>query len=311
MPEIVVSEFMDVAAVEDLAQDYEVLYDPELVDRPEELGKILAEARGLVVRNRTQVTDELLAGAPRLEVVGRLGVGLDNIDVTACAARGVRVCPATGANAAAVAEYVVGATLVLTRGVYQATAQVIAGEWPRTRLMGGEIAGRRLGLVGLGTIAREVARRARSLGMVVAAHDPYLPDIDPGWGDVERLELGELLRGSHVISLHVPLDDTTRHLIDANALAGMMPGAILINTSRGGVVDEAALSTALAEGRLGGAALDVFEREPLDAESGATFAGIPNLLLTPHIAGITEESNVRVSAVTAENVRRALAGDGD
>jgi (S)-sulfolactate dehydrogenase len=306
LPEIVITEFMDEAAVADLGRDHEVCYDASLVDHPHELAALLADARALVVRNRTQVRGAVLEAAPRLVVVGRLGVGLDNIDLAACAARGIEVCPATGANDVSVAEYVITAVLVLLRGAWFATAEVAAGAWPRTRLMGREAGGRRLGLVGFGAIARETARRARALGMTVAAFDPFVAVDDPAWREhaVERLELAALLATSDAVSLHVPLTDATRDLIDAAALARMKPGAVLVNAARGGVVDEAALAAALRAGALGGAALDVFATEPLPA--GSPLAGVPNLILTPHIAGVTEDSNIRVSAVTAANVRRVL-----
>ena len=306
MADIVISEFMDEAAVSDLAGGYEVLYDAGLVDRPADLAAALADARALIVRNRTQVNAALLAAAPRLAVVGRLGVGLDNIDMAACEAHGVAVCPATGANAVAVAEYVIATMLVLLRGAYGATARIVAGEWPRGALIGREAEGRRLGLVGLGGVAREVARRARALDMAVAAYDPFVAADDPAWDGVTRRELAALWPAADVVSLHVPLSAATRHLVDAEACAAMRPGAVVINTARGGVVDEAAVVRALKAGHLGGAALDVFEAEPLDGGAGARFADVPGLVLTPHIAGVTEEANVRVSAVTAANVRRVL-----
>ena len=172
--------------------------------------------------------------------------------------------------------------------------------------MGREMAGKRLGLVGYGAIARVTARMARGLGMSIAACDPLLPADHAAWAGAERQDLDALLRGSDVVSLHVPLTDQTRNMIDAAAIARMKRGAILVNAARGGVVDELALCAALRSGQLGGAALDVFEREPVDAAYGARFTGVPNLVLTPHIAGVTEESNVRVSAVTAEAVARHL-----
>lgn len=306
MADIVITEFMD---EEVIARDFagrDVVYDPGLVDRPDALAGLLGDARALLVRNRTQVRPPLLALAPRLRVVGRLGVGLDNIDTAACQARGIAVCPATGANDVAVAEYVLTAALVLLRGAWSATASVAAGEWPRMALIGREASGQRLGLVGFGAIARETAVRARALGMSVAACDPYLPDGHPAWSGVERLGLDELLAASDVVSLHVPLTSETRSLIDGRALSLMKPRAVLINAARGGVVDEAALVAALAEGRLGGAALDVFDTEPLDAVRGERFADVPNLLLTPHIAGVSEQSNLRVSIVTAAAVLRHL-----
>ena len=307
MPDIVISEFMDEAAVRDLAPR-DVLYDPALVDRPEDLRAAVADARALIVRNRTEVRETLLEAAPRLRVVGRLGVGLDNIDVRACAARGVTVCPATGANDVSVAEYVIAAALILLRGAYFASPEVAAGAWPRNRLIGREIAGKRLGLVGFGGIARETAKRAAALGMNVAAYDPYVPGDSPAFAGASRLDLDALLGSADVLSLHVPLTPETRHMIDAGALARMKPDAVLVNAARGGVVDEPALAAALRAGGLAGAALDVFETEPLGADRGALFAGLANVILTPHVAGVTVESNVRVSRVTVENVLRHLGG---
>lgn len=307
MPDVVISEFMDQTAVDSLAADFEVFYDADLVDRPDDLRAAVGSARALIVRNRTQVRGELLQAASMLRVVGRLGVGLDNIDLAGCEARGIRVCPATGANDTAVAEYVIAAAMSLLRAAYGVSDAVIHGDWPRQACIGREVAGKVLGLVGFGGIARETARRALALGMEVIAHDPFVAPEDPGWRLVVRKRgLDSLLEAADVISLHLPLTDGTRNLIDADAIARMRPGAIVINTARGGVVDEVALVDALKAGRLSGAALDVFAREPIDAESGAVFASLPNLILTPHIAGVTVESNVRVSAVTAENVRRVL-----
>lgn len=304
---IVISEFMDEAAVDDLRRDFDVVYDPGLVDRPDDLCAALIGADALIVRNRTQVRGAVLNAAETVRVIGRLGVGLDNIDLDGCAARGIEVRPATGANDLAVAEYAVAAAMSLLRGAYDARQAMIAGEWPRTRLMGRESAGKRFGLVGFGAIARETARLARGLGFSLAAHDPFVPADAPEWEGVDNLSLADLAGGCDVVSLHVPLTDGTRHLVDADFLAGMKPGAVLINAARGGVVDEAALAAALRAGRLGGAALDVFETEPLTAAAAAKFDGLPNLILTPHIAGVTAESNVRVSSATARAVREVLS----
>jgi (S)-sulfolactate dehydrogenase len=306
MAEIVISEFMDEAAIRDTFAGRSVLYDPKLVD---DAPRLLAEARvarALIVRNRTQVRGTLLESATNLRVIGRLGVGLDNIDVAACEARGIAVYPASGANDLSVAEYVITAALMLLRRAWFATARVAAGEWPRTELMGRELAGKRLGLVGFGAIARVTARMGHDLGMTVAAYDPLLPAEHPAWKSAVRQTLDELLASSDVVSLHVPLTNETRNMIDASALGRMKRDAILVNAARGGILDEVALADALKAGRLGGAALDVFEREPVDAAGGARFAGVPNLVLTPHIAGVTDESNVRVSSVTAQSVLRHL-----
>jgi (S)-sulfolactate dehydrogenase len=312
MPDVVISEFMDEDAIRDGLKGFDVLYDPKLVDRADDLAKVLADARAVIVRNRTQVRGALLAAAPKLKAVGRLGVGLDNIDLDACRARDIAVFPASGANDVSVAEYVIGTAMMLLRGAYTATDDVIAGGWPRNRLMGREIMGKRLGLVGFGSIARETAKRALALGMEVQAYDPYVPaDSDAWrqpWGQVSPATFEDLVASSDVVSLHVPLTKETRNLVGADTLSRMKRDAILINAARGGVVDEAALADALKNGRLGGAALDVFDEEPLTAEKGAVFAGCPNLVLTPHIAGVAVESNVRVSWVTVENVRKHLTG---
>jgi (S)-sulfolactate dehydrogenase len=302
-PDVVITEFMDESAVEALRAQCDVLYDATLVDRQADLLAALVGARALIVRNRTQVNTALLAAAPGLVVVGRLGVGLDNIDLPACRARHIEVIPATGANALAVAEYVIATAMVLLRGAYLSSAEVAAGNWPRPRLSGGRvIGGKTLGLVGFGGIGRLTARLAQALGMHVLAHDPLVAPDDALWArhDVAPRDIDALLAEADVVSLHVPLTDATRGLMDPARIARMKPGAVLINTARGGIVNEPALADALREGRLAGAALDVFDREPLPA--GSPLAGTPNLILTPHIGGVTRESNTRVSTLIAQKV---------
>jgi (S)-sulfolactate dehydrogenase len=306
--DIVISEFLDEDALKAVPSAFSVLYDPKLVDRPDDLAKAAKAARALVVRNRTQVRGDLLAGSGKLVVVGRLGVGLDNIDMAACAARGIKVLPALGANDLSVVEWVITTAMMLMRGAYLSTADVVAGAWPRNRLMGREIAGKTLGLVGFGSIARQVASKAQALGMHVVAYDPLLPEDHTAWIAAKSVELDVLLACADVVSLHVPLTPQTQNLISAERLASMKPDAILLNAARGGVVDEAAVAAALKAGKLGGAALDVFEEEPLGAGRGGVFAGCPNLILTPHIAGVAVESNIRVSHVTIANTVRALEG---
>lgn len=293
-------------SVEELRAAFDTLYEPTLSQDPEHLAAELAEARALVVRNRTTVAAATLDSAPRLRIVARLGVGLDNIDVAACSARGVEVAPAVGANAIAVAEYVLGALFVLFRGAFGLTGSVAAGNWPRDEAVGKELMGRRLGLVGYGSIAREVASRARALGMRVAAHDPYLAEDDETWASTDRTELARLMSSCDAVSIHVPLNESTSGLISQELIGSMRPGAVLVNTARGGIVDEDAVMDALRAGRLGGAALDVFGSEPVDADYGARFSGAPNLILTPHVAGITEESEARIGAHTVSSVKRAL-----
>ncbi|MDB5821659.1 MAG: putative phosphoglycerate dehydrogenase [Herminiimonas sp.] len=304
---IIISEFMDEAAVEALRADFSVTYEPTLVDRREALFALLADADALIVRNRTQVDAALLKAAPKLRVVGRLGVGLDNIDVAACEARGIGVIPATGANAVAVAEYVIGTAMALLREAYTRSAETAAGKWPRGALSNGrEIAGKTLGLVGFGGIGQLTGKLAQGLGVKVVAHDPMLDAQSAVWRSsaVERKSLDELLEMSDIVSLHVPLTPETRNLFNAETLAKMKPASVLINSSRGGIVDEAALAAALRSGHLAGAAIDVFDNEPLAA--GNALADAPHAILTPHIAGVTTESNTRVSALIAERVAQHL-----
>lgn len=300
---VIITEFMDAPAVAALKLQFSTTYDETLVDRRTEMLAGLADCDALIVRNRTQVNVELLSHAPKLRVVGRLGVGLDNIDVAACKARGIEVIPATGANALAVAEYVIGTAMMLLRGAYQSSAAVGEGKWPRGPLSNGrETAGKTMGIVGFGGIGQLTAKLAQGLGMLTVAYDPMIADNAAVWHahNTTCMTLDELLATSDVVTLHVPLLDATRGLINASRLAAMKPDAILINTARGGIVDEAALAAALKANKLGGAALDVFDEEPLKA--GSPLAGCPNLILTPHIAGVTKEANTRVSSLIADRV---------
>ena len=308
MARIVITEFMDAPAVAQLAAKHEVLYDATLVDDAPRLLAEAAKADAIVVRNRTQVRGALLEALRRCKVVGRLGVGLDNIDVAACEQRGMRVIPAAGANALSVAEYVVGTAMLLLRGAYQSSAAVAAGQWPRTALSSGrEIAGKTLGLVGFGSIGQLTASLARALGMTVIAFDAMMDEDHPAFAAVGArcTGLDEVIRSADVLSLHVPLVESTRGLFDAARIASMKPGAVLINTARGGILDEVAVAAALKSGQLGGAAIDVFGTEPLPA--APHFQGCPNLLLTPHVAGLTAEANERVSSLIASKVLEALA----
>ena len=307
MKKIVITEFIDEAAVASLRMAFNVVYDPTLVDDAARLMAEVPDADAVIVRNRTQVRGELLAACAQATVIGRLGVGLDNIDVAACEARGMQVIPATGANALAVAEYVIGTAMVLLRGVYLSSHAVASGQWPRAALSSGrEISGTCLGLVGFGGIGRLTARLAQGLGMRVIAHDPMLAPGSPVWQEtgVQCASLDELIAQADVISLHVPLTPGTANLLSAQRIAQMKRGAVVINTSRGGIADEAAVAAALRDGRLGGAAFDVFEPEPLGA--GTPWEGCPNAILTPHVAGVTAESNVLVSTLIAAAVARAL-----
>lgn len=303
-PRVVVSEFIAPAGVALLEDAVDLVADATLVSDRARLLTAVADADALIVRDRTQVDVALLDAAPRLRTVGRLGVGTDNLDLDAMAARGVKVHLATGANAVSVAEHVIGALLHLSRPSFATSARVIAGEWPRTELIGRELSGRTLGLLGFGATARAVAQRAAALGMAIVTADPVVTDPGPG---VTLLEPDDLFSAADALSVHAPLLPSTRGMVGERTLARMPSGALLVDTSRGGVVDHDAVIAALRSGRLAGAALDVHPVEPVDAAAGARYAGVPGLLLTPHLAGVTHESNVRISTVIAEAVIAELA----
>lgn len=310
MKKIVITEFMDDSAVALLQQQFQVVYDPTLVDQPASLLKQMIDCNALIVRNKTQVTAEFIAQSPSLRVIGRLGVGLENINLDAAYAHNIDVIPATGANAQAVAEYVLCMSMILLRPVVKATTALMVGEWPRQQYSQGlELYGKQLGLVGFGSIGQLTAHYARTLGLKVMAYDPMISADDPVWEtqQVMAADLPTLLTRSDIVSLHLPLNTSTYHLLDEAALAMMKPSAILINTARGGIVDEFALVQALVEQRLGGAALDVFEQEPLIPRD--EFQHVPHLILTPHVAGVTKESNERVSRMVAEKIQTILLHD--
>jgi D-3-phosphoglycerate dehydrogenase len=264
----------------------------------------LANADGLIVRSATRVTRELLEKAERLRVVGRAGVGIDNIDVEAATHRGVLVMNTPGGNSVSVAEHTLALMLALARSVPQSNASIHAGRWEKSSASGTELRGKTLGLVGFGRVGTEVARRVRALEMEVLAHDPYVTPAAAHELEVELVPLDELLRRSDVISLHTSLSPATEKMINAASLAKMKRGARLINCARGELIDEAALAEALRSGQLAGAAVDTFAVEP---PKNSPLIGLPNLIATPHIAGSTAEAQEEVGTAIAQQVRDYLA----
>lgn len=308
MADVLISEFMDKGVAEGLIADFDTYWDPDLWSKRDELKARIAGAKAIVVRNGTLVDVDLLDAAPNLKVVARMGVGLDTIDVAACKARGIEVCPSIGANAVSVAEYVIATAMILLRGpTYYATRDVAAGAWDRPKFAGStEIAGRVMGIVGFGSIGQVVGEKARGMGMNVIAYDAMMPDDHPAWKHARRVSLDDLVAEADVITLHCPKLPETIDLIDKRQFGRMKPGAVLINSARGGIVNEADCAEALRSGRIAGAALDTLDVEPITPEVGKLFQGIENLILTPHVAGVTKESNRRIAEVAAENVRRIL-----
>lgn len=285
-----------------------MVYDETLWQDRNRLLSTLADCEALVVRNQTRVDGELLKAAPDLRVVGRLGVGLDNLDVAALRSRGVTVVTGGNAGSVSVAEYTMAMILALARRLPQANAGTHAGGWERQRFTGSEIHGQTLGIVGLGDVGARVARRASVFGMRILAHDPAMTasHLAVSEFDATLVSLDELLAQSDFVTLHVPLIPSTRGLLSRERLSLMKPSAFLINTSRGGLVDEAALADAVEGRRIAGAALDVRDHEPPLAPD--RLAALDTVLLTPHIAGLTAQSQDRICTSVAEDVLRVLAG---
>ncbi len=265
----------------------------------EELLAALATADALIVRSATHVTSSLLEAGPRLRVVGRAGVGVDNIDVDAATARGVLVMNTPGGNSVSVAELTIGLMLAVARHIPQLDASIHAGKWEKSGGVGVELRGKTLGLIGLGRVGSEVARRARAFGMIVIAHDPCVTEEAARGSGVDLLPLADVLRRSDFLSLHTALNPATEKLIRAETLAQCKRGAILINAARGELVDELALAETLRSGQLAGAGLDVFAEEP---PLKSPLIGLANVVATPHIAGSTHEAQEEVGTQIAQQV---------
>jgi D-3-phosphoglycerate dehydrogenase len=265
-----------------------------------ELHERLRESDALIIRSSTRVSADVLAAAPRLKVIGRAGIGVDNVDVPEATRRGVVVMNTPGGNNITTAEHAIAMMLSAARSIPQATASMKGGQWEKNRFTGSEIYNKTLGIVGLGNIGRLVAERGKGLGMRVIAYDPFITRERAKELEVELVDLDTLYGRADFISLHVPLQKETRNLIDAAALAKMKPTARLINCARGGIVDEKALAEALRQRKLAGAALDVFDEEPPPASH--PLLGLESVICTPHLGAATAEAQVNVSVAIAEQV---------
>lgn len=274
----------------------------------EALEQALERAHALIVRSETRVTADLLNRAPQLRVIARAGIGVDTIDVRAATRRGIAVMNAPGANTVSAAEHAMGLLLSLVRHIPEAADSMRRGEWDRKRFEGTELRGKTIGIVGMGRIGGHVAGIAKAFGMTVVGHDPYLPPERAAELQVKFMPLDQLLRTADIVTLHVALSDTTRHLINAQRLALMKTTAVLINTARGELVDEAALAEAVTARQIAGAAIDVFAKEPLPPD--APLRRLDRVILTPHLAASTAEAQDRVSLEICSAVRDALlSGD--
>ncbi|MEG6521265.1 hydroxyacid dehydrogenase [Desulfotomaculum sp. 1211_IL3151] len=304
----VVTELIWEEGLEILRELGEVVYDQNLW-KSDNLAEVVKDCDVLIVRNQTKVTEELMTQAPNLKVVGRLGVGLDNINVAAAKAKGIPVVFARNANAISVAEYVFSAMFAFSRPLEKANQDVKQGNWNRKLWTREEIYGKTLGLVGVGEIGARLASRARAMGMTVLGYDPFLPPYELACTDIGvcMTSLEEVLAKSDYVSLHVPLNDKTRNLINKDSLGTMKKTSYIINTARGGVINEDDLYEALKSKTIAGAALDVLAKEP---PTGNKLLELDNIIITPHIAGLTEEAQVRTSELVARECTKIIRGQG-
>lgn len=273
---------------------------------PEDLEGAVVGAQAMIVRSATQVTDQLLAAAPELVVVGRAGIGLDNVDVEAATRRGVMVVNAPQSNILSAAEHALALLLAQARNIPQAHAALVGGRWERSKWEGVELHGKTLGVVGLGRIGALVAQRALAFGMRLCAYDPYVAPERARQMGVELMSLDDLMSESDFISVHLPKTPETADLIDADVLAKAKPGIRIVNAARGGIVDEQALADAVRSGQVGGAALDVFSSEPC---TESPLFGLPSVVVTPHLGASTHEAQDKAGVTIAEQVNLALAGE--
>src|SRR6476469_4479775 len=296
---VLIRETIADAGIELLRGKFDVVID---TDSP--LEEIVGDYDALIVRSATKMTADLIAAGSRLKVIGRAGVGVDNVDVDAATRRGIVVANAPESNVVSAAEHTIGLLMALARNIPQAHAALVEGRWERSKWGGIELADKVLGVLGFGRIGRQVARRALGLQMKVVAYDPFVSGERFRELGVESASFDSVLERADFLTLHLPLTDDTRGSIDAAAIARMRDGARLINAARGELVDEAALVAALESGKLAGAAIDVFSKEPYDGP----LLQAPNVVVTPHLAASTEEAQDRAGVIIAEQVAAALDG---
>ncbi|MCM8766223.1 MAG: phosphoglycerate dehydrogenase [Candidatus Omnitrophica bacterium] len=302
---ILVSDPLAEEGLKILREEKEFEVEVKLKQPEEVLKEIIKDYDALIVRSETKVTAGVIERANRLKVIGRAGVGLDNIDVEAATKKGVIVMNAPEGNTISTAEHTMSLMLALSRNIARADVSLKRGEWERKKFMGVELYGKVLGIVGLGRIGREVAKRAMSFGMRVIAYDPYLAGEKAESLGVELVDWEELLKKSDYISFHVPLTEETKHMVSEREFALMKKGVRIINCARGGIIDESALAKAIAEGIVEGAALDVFEQEP---PQNSPLLKLDKVVITPHLGASTEEAQINVSVDIARQVKDVLLG---
>ena len=295
MIKILITEFINQNSLDNLKKKFDIKYEEKLCENKLELEKIIKEYDGLIVRNKTQVNSDILKNASKLKFIGRLGVGLDNIDTEYCKNKDIHVQPATGMNADSVAEYVVSSSMSLIKKIPMFHSGTAKGEWPRTTIKSTEINQKNLGIIGFGTIGKKVAEYSSKNGLKILAYDPYIKEINDKEIEAKLSGLNEIYEKSDIISIHLPLTDETKNMINKSSFSQMKNNPIIINTSRGGIINESDLINAYHENIISGFALDVFENEPIESEFYNKIKPGMNCILTPHISGVTTESNIRVS----------------
>lgn len=303
---LLVTDDLSPEAVAVLEEQDDIKFDVIKGLSPQELAEVIGDYEGLIVRSSAKATAEVIAAGDKLKVIGRAGVGVDNIDLQAASERGIVVMNTPGANSVATAEHTMALLLSLCRHVPEAAASLRAGRWDRKLYKGVEMRRKTIGIVGLGRIGRRVARRCRSFGMEVICFDPYLSDDRAHEMHIERVSMDELLERSDFITLHAALTPSTRGLIGEEAIAKMKPGVRIVNAARGALIDEDALIKALQEGKVAGAALDVLTQEPVDPDN--PLLQMSNVVVTPHLAASTEEAQREVGMLVACQVIDALHG---
>ena len=292
---ILITEFMESSSFEILKKSFDITFDQDLSKNHIKLKDSIGKFDALIVRNKTQVNQEILKNAISLKFIGRLGVGLDNIDTEYCKNNNIHVQPATGMNADSVAEFVINSSLSLLKNNPLMHQETLLGNWPRTSILSRELKGKTLGLLGFGLIAKKVSLLASVFNAKIIAHDPFVGQNIGDEFNTQLVSTNELFEFADIISIHLPLTQSTKNLMNYKAFKHMLKRPIIINSSRGSIINEKDLLRAYDEKLISGFALDVYEKEPVSEDFLTSIAKDTNCILTPHIAGVTEESNSRVS----------------
>ena len=295
MTKILITEFIDSQSLQNINKKFDVIYKKDAWQNKDFLEREIQKFDGIIVRNKTSLDKKILINASNLKFIGRLGVGLDNIDTEYCKKNNIIVQPATGMNSDSVAEYVVNSSLTLLKKSQIINEQTLQGKWPRTSIVTKELKGKTLGLIGFGDISKKVLKLINVFDVACIAYDPFINSKQMEVDNIKKVSFDEILNLADIISIHVPLNNETKYLFDRQAFIKMKKQPIIINSSRGGIINEKDLIDAYRNKYISGFALDVFENEPINETFYKNISNDMNCILTPHIAGVTVESNVRVS----------------